>query len=62
MNMAEERKMGMDQEKYGAWEKIREIAKRLESPHEDKIFVAKDYTKKQLREDLLKSIGEGSTA
>ena len=51
--------MGMEQEQHGAWRKIREITERLKSPHEDKVFVAKDYTKKQLREDLLATIPAG---
>ena len=36
-----------------AWDQIRAIAKRLESPHADKIYVAKDYTKEDLRKDLI---------
>lgn len=36
-----------------ALSKIKEIINRLDSPHADKIFVAKEYTKADLRRDLL---------
>jgi len=39
-----------------AWQTIKRIADRLESPHADKIFVGKDYTKADLRRDLLATI------
>jgi len=35
-----------------AWQKIKQIADRIASPHDDKIYVAKDYTKADLRRDL----------
>ena len=51
--------MGMEQEQHGAWRKIHELAMSLKSPNEDKIYVAKEYTKRQLREDLLATIPPG---
>lgn len=48
--------MGADQRDHGAWERVQELAEKLSSPHADKVFVAKDYTKADLRRDLLASI------
>lgn len=48
--------MGAEQRPHGAWERIRELAEKLDSPHADKVFVAKDYTKADLRRDLLATI------
>lgn len=48
--------MGADQRAHGAWTRIRELAEKLNSPHADKVFVAKDYTKADLRRDLLATI------
>jgi hypothetical protein len=43
-----------------AWDqaatRIREIADKLDSPHADKVYVAKEYTKADLRRDLLATI------
>jgi hypothetical protein len=39
-----------------SWQKIKEIAEMIASTHEDKIYVAKDYTKGDLRRDLLATI------
>jgi hypothetical protein len=36
--------------------RMREIAALLDSPHADKVYVAKEYTKADLRRDLLASI------
>lgn len=36
--------------------RVREIAAILDSPHADKVYVAKEYTKADLRRDLLASI------
>lgn len=40
------------------WQHIGEIIERLKSTHEDKIFVAKAYTKGDLRRDLLAVLPE----
>jgi len=48
--------MGTEQRPNGAWEAMREIAERLNSPHADKLYVAKDYTKADLRRDILGAI------
>jgi hypothetical protein len=36
--------------------RIREIADRLDSPYADKVYIAKEYTKADLRRDLLATI------
>ena len=41
-----------------AWQKIKEIAELIASTHEDKIYIARDYTKGDLRRDLLATIPE----
>lgn len=51
--------MGAEQEQHGTWRRIYDLAMSLKSPHEDKVFVGKDYTKRQLREDLLATIPLG---
>lgn len=48
--------MGIEQGTRGQWDKIRELAERLDSPYADKVYVAKDYTKADLRRDLLATI------
>jgi hypothetical protein len=53
--------MGAEQRDHGAWERIRQLAERLESPHADKVYIAKDYTKADLRRDLLASIPAKAT-
>ena len=46
-----------------AWDdaarRIREIANKLDSPHADKVYVAREYTKADLRRDLLATIPPG---
>lgn len=48
--------MGMEQENSGAWRRIKELADKLDSPQADKVYVAKEYTKADLRRDLLAAI------
>lgn len=45
-----------------AWDQarcIREIADKLDSPHADKVYLAREYTKADLRRDLLAAIPLG---
>jgi hypothetical protein len=41
---------------FSAWQKIKKIANRMASTHEDKIYVVQDYSKGDLRRDLLATI------
>jgi hypothetical protein len=43
-----------------SWRKIKEIADRIQSRYADKIYVAKEYTKADLRRDLLATIPESA--
>ena len=48
--------MGMEQSDTGNWNRVRELADKLLSPNADRIYVAKEYTKADLRRDLLATI------
>ena len=38
------------------WDRIKEIADKLKSPHADKVYVAKDFTKEDLWKALVDTI------
>jgi hypothetical protein len=45
--------MGAEQHNHGNWDRIRELANKLDSHYAEMVFVAKEYTKADLRRDLL---------
>lgn len=50
--------MGVDSAARDVWAfgRIRELADKLDGPHADKVYVAKEYTKADLRRDLLATL------